>query len=826
MCWGLTLGTTVRWWGAAFTPALLAFTPPRDTDSERPQPGQFVTTADNSLRDALSDRYTLDRQIGRGGMATVYLVRDLRHDRWVALKLLHPELAFAFGPERFLREIRTTARLEHPHILPVFDSGETAGLLWYTTPYVEGESLRERISHDGQLPLDEAIRLTCEVADALDYAHQQGIVHRDIKPENILLASGHARVADFGVARALQAAGSDRLTETGLAVGTPAYMSPEQASGEQVDSRSDQYSLACVLYEMLVGEPPYTGPSAQAIIAKRFSEPIPHVGTVRSVPPELEAALARGLAKSPADRYRTASQFAKAVAGASGTGTRALPVRPRRHRIWWSSAAALALLMLPVGWVVFQTKSAAATLRKVALLPCEAPNLRPDAAYIGDRWSEELIQKLVRVGGLSPKSWASVRRYRAADVPLRQIGAELNAGSLVRCQVAEQSTGVRLRAELIRVQDERVIWSNDYEQPIGAVGINAAQSAAARDIAQELGVRVAPPAITGIDRPLTKDTVALKLYRLGKYFLESFEDPIAVQKSIDYFERAVARDPNLAQAYVGLAEAMIWRGERENRVSGDYYPEVAQHLRRGIALDPRIAEAHTFLAMYLLEYTHDWAGAEAEHRQALALNPSSVNAHLWYGWQLQIESRFSEATQEFERAVELDPTHGLSRGQLVRVLTFAGNETRARRALREALELTPQREALYHHFAVLLLLRGQRDSAIAVLDRHIRTLEWHDGWLYAAAGRRDKGRRILDSLMVLNATRPVDPLFIAALHAGLGNTEEAFKWLDSAYADRSALLLFLLGPHPALDNLRGDPRFQKLRKKVGFKNWKSRTVRP
>jgi tetratricopeptide (TPR) repeat protein len=231
-----------------------------------------------------------------------------------------------------------------------------------------------------------------------------------------------------------------------------------------------------------------------------------------------------------------------------------------------------------------------------------------------------------------------------------------------------------------------------------------------------------------------------------------------------------------------------------------------------------IAEAHTFMALYLAEYTYDWLGAEEEHRRALELNPSSVDAHLWYGWHLQLQNRLSEAIREFELGVELEPTHALARGQLVRALAFAGNETRALSELREALELTPERESLYHHYAVMLFRRGQLDSAAAVLDQHIPTPDWHDGWLYAAAGRRDMGQRILDSLVIVNASRPIDPLFIAALHAGLGNAEQAFTWLDRAYADRSALLLFLLGPHPAFDRLRGDPRFRELRRKVGFKN--------
>ena len=248
-------------------------------------------------------------------MATVYLARDLRHDRPVALKVLHPELAHALGPERFLREVRTTARLQHPHILPVHDSGDAAGRLWYTMPFVDGESLRDRLQRERQLSLEESLLITREVADALGYAHSQGIVHRDIKPENILLSHRHALVADFGIARALQAAGGDQLTETGVLIGTPAYMSPEQSVADPlVDGRSDLYSLGCVLYEMLTGEVPYSGTSAQAIMAKRLREPVPHVRTLRdAVPLGLEQALMRVLARTPTDRFPTAEAFVQAL---------------------------------------------------------------------------------------------------------------------------------------------------------------------------------------------------------------------------------------------------------------------------------------------------------------------------------------------------------------------------------------------------------------------------------------------------------------------------------------------------------------------------------
>ncbi len=274
------------------------------------------------LIDALRDRYLLERELGRGGMATVWLARDLKHDRLVALKLLRPELGAVLGAERFLREIRLTANLQHPHILPLLDSGGAAGQFFYVTPYVEGESLRQRCQREGQFPLEDAVRLTGEVAEALGYAHQQGIIHRDIKPENILLSRGHALVADFGIALAVTQSGGGRLTETGLSLGTPAYMSPEQAMADpRLDGRSDQYSLACVLYEMLVGEPPFTGPTAQAIVARRLAEPARAIRPVRSsVPAGVEAAVLRALERAPADRFPETVAFADALRSPSAAG--------------------------------------------------------------------------------------------------------------------------------------------------------------------------------------------------------------------------------------------------------------------------------------------------------------------------------------------------------------------------------------------------------------------------------------------------------------------------------------------------------------------------
>jgi serine/threonine-protein kinase len=356
--------------------------------------------APSALADALRGRYTFERELGAGGMATVWLARDIRHDRLVALKLLGPELGAILGGERFLREIRLTANLQHPHILPLLDSGEAGGFLYYVMPYVEGESLRRRLQREGQLPVEDALRLTREAAEALEYAHQQGIIHRDIKPENILLSRGHALVADFGIALAVTQAGGGRLTETGLSLGTPGYMSPEQAMAEsRLDGRSDQYSLACVLYEMLAGEPPYTGPTAQAIIAKRLSEPVPHLGTLREVPAAVESAVSRALARAPADRFPSALAFATALSG----GTTAVPIGVgrrvhSRHLVIALIGAALLLAgigILAVGRAGRRSLDTAVPTQRQQTFSANAsePALSPDGrllVYVRDRRSLEL----------------------------------------------------------------------------------------------------------------------------------------------------------------------------------------------------------------------------------------------------------------------------------------------------------------------------------------------------------------------------------------------------------------------------------------------------
>ncbi len=357
------------------------------------------------LQEALAERYTIEREIGRGGMATVYLARDLKHERRVALKVFHPELAQVLGPERFLREVKVTAQLHHPHILPLYDSGVADGLLYYVMPYVEGESLRDRLARERQLPLDDALRISREVADALSYAHSHDVIHRDIKPENILLESGHAVVADFGIARAITVAGGTRLTETGLALGTPAYMSPEQAAGErELDGRTDVYSLGCVLYEMLAGAPPITGPSVAAVLARKSVDAPPELRRVRSaVPAAVERAVTRALSLVPADRQRTAAELAEQLgraaampAAAEPAGAPAVPRRRRAPALAVIAALAVVAAAVALWRVVPRGGAAAPVANRVVVLPYDNQTgdstLDPIGRMVADWITEGLAQ--------------------------------------------------------------------------------------------------------------------------------------------------------------------------------------------------------------------------------------------------------------------------------------------------------------------------------------------------------------------------------------------------------------------------------------------------
>jgi serine/threonine-protein kinase len=469
------------------------------------------------LRATLSDRYDIERELGQGGMATVYLAKDVRHEREVAIKVLHPELSASIGAGRFEREIKLAARLQHPHILGLYDSGETEKLLYYVMPFVKGESLRDRLEREGQLPIDDAIQIALEVADALGHAHAQGVVHRDIKPENILLSGGHALVADFGIARAATEAGGSKLTQTGMAVGTPVYMAPEQAVGDQVGPTTDLYSLGCVLYEMLAGEPPFLAKSAQALMARHAMEAVPSVRIVRNtVPEEVEDAIFASMAKVPADRPQNAAQFAELLGMPLGaTASRRSAIRHTASRRvptgvtrgyepeilpWWRSRAALAvigLLVLGGGFAAWQllaggrrtvlSPADAALARKVAVLYFDNPSANPELDPVTDGLTEQLIATL-RTARIDVVSRTGVLPYRGTDIEVDSVARALQVGTIVRGSVALEGNSVRISTWLTNAEGTDLGQRDNVTVPRDSLVL--ASDRVAREVAEKLRSRI------------------------------------------------------------------------------------------------------------------------------------------------------------------------------------------------------------------------------------------------------------------------------------------------------------------------------------------------
>ena len=609
------------------------------------------------LAAALADRYRVERELGRGGMATVYLARDLRHDRPVALKVLRPELAASLGPERFLQEIRIAARLQHPHILPVHDSGEVAGRLWYTMPYVEGESLRQRIVREGQLPLDQALRIALQVLSALGYAHAHGVIHRDIKPENILLEGDEAVVADFGVARAITAAGEDRLTETGLALGTPAYMSPEQAgASRELDGRSDLYALGCVLYEMLAGQPPFVGVTAQQLLARHAMDPVPPLRTVRATVPEgVEQAVLRALAKVPADRFRTAAEFAQALAAPRETAA-ASPLPSLLYRGRRTIALAAAGLALAVaGYLWWPRPHAALDPNLVAVLPFRVKGAVPALGYLREGMIDLVAARLTGEGGAratDPGSvmatWRRAAGPQADDLPEDDalgLARRLGAGQLLLGGVVGTMDHLTLNASLLPVAGGRPRAEAKVEGVADSLP-QLVDRLIAQLITEEAG---APRGLAGlVNRPLP----ALRLYLEAQAAYRRANYPDAVAR----LSQALDLDSTFAIAGLRLASAAGWTASPGAGRRG---------LERAWASRDRLSPPDQ--ALLLAEVGPDYPAVSpltkhlAWWERAVDLAPDQPER--WYelgdvyfheGPYLQIESTRRRAAEAFRRSVALD----------------------------------------------------------------------------------------------------------------------------------------------------------------------------
>src|SRR3989440_1609741 len=814
------------------------------------------------MQAALTGRYPIEPELGRGGMATVSLAQDLKHGRPIALKVLRPELAAALGPGRFLREIEIAARLTHPNILPLHDSGEAGGLLYYVMPYVDGESLRSHLAREGPLPLDQALAIAREVASALGYAHEHGVVHRDIKPENVLLESGHAVVADFGVARAVWELAGDRLTETGIAVGSPAYMSPEQAGAEErLDGRSDIYALGCVLYEMLVGEPPFTGPTPRAVAAKHLRQSVPSARITRpGVPAAVDRVIRTALAKVPADRFSDAAHFAAALAACAGQPGRRLA--PRR---WTGVVVAAALTVAAGRWAwarwggspSLPVPAARLDPTHVAVLYFEDLSEGRTLRHVAGGLTEDLIDQLGQVDALRVISSSGVAAYRERSVPLDSIARSLGVGTIVTGSVGRSADRLRVAVRLIDATNGNQLRSQTLERPWGDLFVlrDAVAQQVSRFLREELGQEVQL-------RQRRAATGSVAAWELVQRAQRGWEDVPALSASGDQggadgllatgdslLARAEAYDPAwvepvLLRGWLAAERAgVLGTGSRPLRA---FWIRVAlAHVQRALALRPDYPPALELRGtLQLKRWLFGTGGAAGEggagetaviaaaerdlRAAAVPANPAAARAWSTLSLLLQFRGKLTDANLAAERAYHADAFLRDAAEIVFRLYYTSSDLDRQADALRWCGEgrarFPGDWRFAYCELAMLLWPGGQRpdvdrawrlvadlERLTPLADRAAYTPRWHllVAGVLARAGRPDSARAVIGRSRAAAPNDPEMDYNEAVARTLLGERARALSLLGS-YLKAMPQVRDYLGADPAFRGLRDDPRFQAL----------------
>jgi serine/threonine-protein kinase len=733
------------------------------------------------LRAALAGRYEIGREIGQGAFATVYLATDSRHERQVALKVLNADPNSATAELRFIREIRMLARLQHPNILPLHDSGYVETFLYYLMPYVSGETLRARISRERQLPIDIAAQICCEAADALSYAHRQGIIHRDIKPENILISGGHAVIADFGIARTIDVAGVQALTRTGIgSPGTPAYMSPEQLIGDTpLDGRSDIYSLGCVLYEMLTGKPPFGGKDG---FVKRFTEPPPAPSTIRrEVPAFLDAVIAKSLAVKPEDRFGCAEDLMTAL-------TRQVSVEtPKIPRVSTEQPS-------------------------IGVLPFTNMSSNTDTEYFSDGVTEDIINALSRIPALHVAARTSSFALKGKTLGIAEIGEILKVNTILDGSVRHMGKRVRISAQLVDARNGYQIWSKRYDRELEDVF--QIQDEIARTIADQLELELTPADQRALAVRQTENVEAYELYLRGRHCWHRWNAKGALEKAIRHYEAALAKDPDYALAYSGLADAYnvpaLWGILPASAVMAKALAAAQQ----AVKLAPDLAESRTSLGFVQL-LNWQWDAAESSLLHAIDLNPRYALAHTFLGWLLSTIDRPNEAAESARIGLELDPLSPATTGIAALVSYHARRYDQAVSECEAALNR--DKTSFLGLLAITLSHAAMGNYAEAIrhaergvqLSPDLNLLRALLATVHAMAGDRASAESIVAELNERAQAGYVGSTMISWIYANLGDADAAFELLREACAAHDCTLAFGVRV-PIYDRIAPDPRFQEL----------------
>ena len=774
------------------------------------------------VQSSLGDAVTLERELGGGGMSRVFVGEERELGRRIVVKVLPPEMAGAVDAERFRRETTLAAALQHPLIVPLLWSGRQDDLLYYTMPFVVGETLRARLEREGELPVTDALRILRDVATAAAHAHAHGIVHRDIKPENVLLSNGYALVTDFGIARAVESAGAARLTGTGMSIGTPAYMAPEQATGDHnLDHRADIYALGVMAYEMLAGRPPFVAASPQSLIAAHLTQTAPPIRTQRpAISPNLDALVARCLAKAPADRWQSAAELCRAIEEelarlSAPTPAAASGAAPARTTLRWGIAALVIVVALAaVGWIVKRNSgsasgSAGEAIGSIAVLPFD--NASPDRnnEYFSDGVAEELIVALAKGSPLRVASRSSSFAFKGRGLSATEIGRRLGVQAVIEGSVRQAGDRLRITAQLTRVSDGFGLWSDAYDRELRDVF--AVEEELSRSIVGAVRPRlIGGTAANAVGAPAfaihgTTDPEAYLLYLRGRYFFNR-RTPDGFRSAVQYFSQAIARDSGFARAWAGLADSYCIQANWRMRPTGEVCPLARDAARHALAIDSTTAEAWASLGFVALFYEYDLPAAQRYLRRAVSLDSTYATARLWL---MQTYNALDDSTSmlgEVRTALRLEPLSLIMNSRYGTALWRSGRSRDAIVQLRRTLDMDPGYTDAHQQLALAYVAANQLDSAADQL----RAVGDTTGLarVAALAGHPDEAHRLLAAEHVAGCTG-APAIDLIAVYDALGETETAVRCFQAAYDARESDVVFV-SPKFVSPRLAVDPRFRAL----------------
>jgi eukaryotic-like serine/threonine-protein kinase len=825
--------------------------------------------------------YELVKKIGAGGMGEVYLAHDSRLARKVALKLLPSHVVQDRQRlDRFKQEARAASALNHPNILTIYEIGEETGRPFIATEFIEGKTLRERIAV-ARLPIGEALDVAVQVATGLNAAHEAGIVHRDIKPENIMLRrDGYVKILDFGLAKLTKPhANSAEIsiqveTEEGVVLGTPRYMSPEQARGERVDARTDIFSLGVMLYEIVAGRPPFAGATPSEMIAAILRDtPLPLTTYASAIPPELQQIVDRALQKNRETRYQRMQELladlkrlqrqlerrkelpdtlphsaqprlereatasldgeavllTKALKSAESTTGQVAAItgkhqsfdKLKQHKLGLVVILTLLLAAVTVAGYFSFFGGRAAAIESLAVLPFVNVGANPDTEYLSDGITDSLINGLSRLPKLKVMSRNSVFRYKGKETDAQQVGNTLGVRAVLMGKVTQRGDDLLISVELVDVRDNSHLWGEQYNHKLS--NLPAVQTDLARNVSQQLRLKLSSAEQQQLAKRGTENAKAYELYLKGRYQLNTLL-PESEKRSLEYFRQALEKDAGFAPAYAGLAGTYVQMasvGTTFEVAPKELFQQAKVAASKAVELDSTLAEAHLALAEIARVFEWDWNGAEREYKRASELNPNFVPVHHFYAHHLVLMNRFEESLAESQRALALDPLDVGINFHLGWNYCHVRQYDQAETQLKKTLAMDPNHTGVRSVLGLVYVHQGRYQEAIAALqksrEQRGRDFRGNLALAYALAGQRDEAQKLLKQLQEEGRHKYVSPYNIAKIYLGLGEKDQAFVWLEKAIVEREGNLTDPgLHVDAVFDSLHSDPRFANLLRRMGL----------